>query len=286
MSIDNAEIIRAATALGVIGGGSQSAHRILAALCDPALSATELAAIVQREPGLAMRVLKVANSAYYGRSREVTSLDRALMVMGLDAVRGIASAACLDRSVVRRGDGTLDADALISHSVGACLAAEAIAKIRHRSLAAEALMGGLLHDFGVLVQERLDPEGVRALIEQLALQPDADVTALEPSLAKIGHARCTQVVFESWKLPQLISLAVLHHHDPLAAPGPARELAALVHLGIQVSLDAGFAHALEPGPLPIPREPVLQLLQIDAESLRAITDHLPEQVLLLADADA
>ncbi|HXC60060.1 MAG TPA: HDOD domain-containing protein, partial [Steroidobacteraceae bacterium] len=92
MAITDAEIVRAATSLGIIGGGANAAHRILATLCDASLDARQIADVIQREPGLAARVLKVANSAFYGSSRHIATLDRALMLLGLDAVRGIAAA--------------------------------------------------------------------------------------------------------------------------------------------------------------------------------------------------
>jgi HD-like signal output (HDOD) protein len=282
MSIDNSEVIRAATTLGVIGGGAASAHRILAALCDPALGAEQIAELVQREPGLAARVLKVANSAYYGRSREVSSVVQALLVLGLDAVRGIAAAACLDRSIVRTEPrAAIDPQALVSHSVASGFAAESLAKLRHTSIAAEAFMGALLHDFGVPVQERVDTPGVIALLEALENTPDANVSELEKSLVKIGHEQCAEIVFDAWQLPRSMVIAAKYHHDPMAAPGPARELATLVHLGVQVALEAGFIHGLEPRPLPVPREPLLKFLQIDAGSLDLIGETLAERVLLL-----
>jgi len=73
MGITDADIVRAATSLGVIGGDTHAAHRILAALCDPTLDARHVAEIIQREPGLAVRVLKVSNSAFYGSSRNIAT---------------------------------------------------------------------------------------------------------------------------------------------------------------------------------------------------------------------
>src|SRR5262245_2000821 len=102
MSFSDAEIVKAASSLGLLGGGSQTAHRILGALCDASLGSREIVSLIEREPGLAARVLKVANSAYYGHSRDISTLDRALTILGIDAVRGITAAACLDRSISRR----------------------------------------------------------------------------------------------------------------------------------------------------------------------------------------
>lgn len=287
MTISDADIVKAASALGVIGGGAQEAHRILAALCDPDLGSREIADIVLREPGLAARVLKVANSAFYGFSRNVATLDRALVVLGLDAVRGITAAACLDRSIARRSQfGAIDPRALVHHCVASAFAAEQLARLGNRSLAAEAFMAALLHDFGVPVQERLDPEGVAALIRALREQPDAEVQTLEKSLVKIAHTRCAQVIFDGWQLPPSISMAVLHHDDPHTAPGPAKELTMLVHLGIQLAIEAGFTYPAEPRQLRLQRGPMLRVLNIAEDALPAIVERLPERTLLVADAAA
>jgi HD-like signal output (HDOD) protein len=287
MGISDADIVKAASALGVIGGGAQTAHRILAALCDPDLGSREVAEVVLREPGLAARVLKVANSAFYGFSRNIATLDRALVVLGLDAVRGITAAACLDRSIARRNQfGAIDPRALVHHCVASAFAAEQLARLSGRGHAGEAFMAALLHDFGVPVQERLDPEGVAALIRTLREQPEADAAALEKSLVKIPHTRCAQVIFDGWQLPPSISLAVLHHDDPATAPGPAKELTTLVHLGIQLAIEAGFTYPAEPRQFRVARAPLLRSLGIEEEALPPIVERLSERVLLVADAAA
>lgn len=282
MEITDADIVKAASALGVLGGGAQTAHRILAALCDRNLGTREIADLILREPGLAARVLKVANSAYYGQSRNISSLDRALMLLGLDAVRGIAAAACLDRSVARRSQiGAIDPRALVAHCVASAFAAQLLSKRSGRGVSAEAFMSALLHDFGVPVQERIDPEGVAELIRQLREQPETDMQTLEKMLVKVAHTRCAQVIFDAWRLPQSISLAALHHDDPSKAPGPAKEHATLVHLGIQLAIEAGFTYPCEPRQLRVAREPLLQSLGLDPEDIDPIVAQLPEQVHLM-----
>jgi HD-like signal output (HDOD) protein len=285
MTIPDSEIVKAATSLGVLGGGAQTAHRILAALCDASLGTREIADLVQREPGLAVRVLKVANSAYYGRSRAIGTLDQALMVLGLDAVRGITAAACLDRSIARRNQfGAIDPKALVNHCIASAFAAEQLARASSRVGPAEAFMAALLHDFGVPVQERLDADGVMALIETLRIEPEADAAELERTLVKVSHGRCAQVIFDSWQLPAAIGLAALHHDDPASAPGPVRELTRIVHLGIQLAIEAGFTYPIEPRQFRVAREPLLQSLGIDPDVLQPIVAKLPERVLLVSDA--
>lgn len=285
MPITDEEIVKAATSLGVLGGGSATAHRILAMLCDTSLGAREIAEHVQREPGIAVRVLKVANSAFYGHSRDIATLDRALLILGLDAVRGIAAAACLNRSIGRRTQiGAVDPNTLVNHCVASAFAAEQLARVCRRPLAGEAFMAALLHDFGVPVQERLDPDGVNALQNELGAHPEANVLALEQSLVRVTHGRCAQVIFNQWRLPESITLAAQYHDDPLAAPAAALELTALVYLGIQLAITADFTIPTELRPWPVPREPLLQMLGLDEASFEPILEQLPERVLLVAEA--
>lgn len=285
MPTTEAEIVRAASSLGVIAGGANTAHRILATLCDASLDARQIAEVIQREPALAARVLKVANSAFYGSSRNVATLDRALMLLGLDSVRGIAAAACLDRSVARRSQqAPIDPHALALHSVASAFAAESLTKRSGRAIPTEAFMAALLHDFGVPVQERVDSAGVKKLLEAIAKDPEAQVAALESSLVRVTHGRCAEVVFENWRLPQSIVVAAKHHDDPAQAPEAARDLATLVHLGVQLALEAGFTHPLEPRQLRIPREPLLKAMGLDEAAFGSIIEGLSERVHLMVEA--
>lgn len=285
MAITDADIVRAATSLGVIGGDTHAAHRILAALCDSNLDSRQVAEIIQREPGLSARVLKVANSAFYGSSRHIATVDRALVLLGLDAVRGIAAAACLDRSVARRSPkAAISPQALTHHCVASAFAAESLTKRCGRSSAPEAFMAALLHDFGVPVQERLDSAGVMKLIEALQNDTDAQPAALEAQLVQVGHARCAEVVFENWNLPPAIVRAVRYHDNPAPAPGPVRELTTLVHLGVQCALEAGFTHPLEPRQMRVPREPLLRSLGMEEDVIAPIVAGLSERVLLVAES--
>jgi hypothetical protein len=93
---DAAAILKAAAAGGIIGTEGGNAPRFLAVLCDPDVSADEVTELVGHDPALTLRVLRVANSAYYGQPRSIARIDRAVGLVGLDAVRGIAAAASGD----------------------------------------------------------------------------------------------------------------------------------------------------------------------------------------------
>jgi hypothetical protein len=242
-----ARILKAASCLGILGSGRDSSPRIMAAPCNPKVEAREVAGLIQREPALYVRVLRVANSPFYGLSRSITTLDRAVVVLGLEAVRGIAAAA------------------------------ESLARIGHPARATEAFIAGLLHNLGIVVQMTIDPAGITAII---ALRQAADVRemrTLESEQTCVGHEHCIAAIFESWQLPEALVAAVHDHHDPAAATPAHRELAAPSNLGATLGLATGHTFTLEPS-APPRNEFAMACLGYDDAQLDGIAEEVPRRV--------
>jgi HD-like signal output (HDOD) protein len=274
-------ILRAASTLGILGG---SGSRVLAALCNPLVPNSEVSALISREPGLAARVLKVANSSFYGCSRGVTTIERALCLLGLDAVRGIAAMACFDRTVMHSPGGALIPwAAFVSHSLAVGTAAETLASLQCRELAGDAFMAGLLHNLGVPIQAMVDAPGVKRLIASLALDPEQDVREVERCHSLVGHEACAVVVFENWGLPASLSDAAEYHHHPFLSPVTNRRLTWLVHFGLQLAAGAGFNFVLEP--LHTVRDAgAMAMLGLNDALLDATQTMLPERLSQLQEA--
>jgi hypothetical protein len=101
---------------------------------------------------------------------------------------------------------------------------------------------------------------------------------------KVTHAHCAEVVFQDWRLPEAIVVAIRHHEAPARAPVPLRELASLVHLGMLLAFEAGFVHPLEPRPGHVARELLVRSLGLQEEALAPIVEGLPERVRVMLDA--
>ena len=283
-SIDRARILKSASTIGMLGSGARNAPRIIAALCDPGVSAAGIAALVAEEPTLYARVLRVANSAYYGQSRSVSSVERALVLLGVDAVRGIAAAACLDRTFARAAnDGMVNMRAMIHHSHATAAAADSLARISHPALAPEVFIAGLLHNLGVAVQVQLDTPAVRAIIDLRRNGDRRDIRVLESEQSAVSHEECAAVIFDAWQLPQSLIAGIRHHHDPMMAPEPHREVAALVNLGATVGLAVGSTHTLEPIAVEH-NAPAMARLGVSAEQLESVTRALPDRLAHLSRA--
>ena len=227
------------------------------------------------------RVLRVANSSYFGQSRAIGKLERAIVVLGLDAVRGIAAAACLDRSVTRTRDLSLiDPRALLLHSLATAIAAASLAGLSDSSLVPDAFVAGLLHNLGIILQIQLDRPGITAMISERRREPTRDMRALENEQAVVGHEQCVAAIFEAWQLPQSLIAATQHHHDPTAAAARDQRLAALVNLGANLGLASGHTFSLEPAAV-IRNAPAMALLGFDDGDLDSIAFDLPQRVVEL-----
>lgn len=282
-TLTEAQIRKAAASVGVLGAG-HAAPRILALLSDPRVNARDVAALISPEPGLSVRVLRIANSAFYGQSRGISTVEGALRLLGLDAVRGIAAAACMDRTLAsKQGGWPMELKLLVRHSLATAIAARDLALRHGPQYAGDAFICGLLHNLGTAVQLQLDPAGLRAMLDARTAGFTGGMLALEEGRVSVGHERCLEVVFSAWTLPEALIAACCHHHDPLGAPAAYAELASLVHLGTCVALASGHTYALEPAaqaPLPA----AMERLAISAEQLEQVAEQLSERVEALQSA--
>jgi HD-like signal output (HDOD) protein len=280
----DARILRAAAAVGVIGGAGQAAPRLLSLLSNPLVSSRDVAALVGQEPGLSVRVLRIANSAFYGQSRAISTVDAAIRLLGLEAVRGVAAAACMDRTLagVQKG-APMDLGRLVDHSLATAIAARELARRHAPEAVGDAFIGGLLHNLGITVQLQLDPAGVGRMLAARQAGASEDILALEAGRVGVGHQHCLQVIFSSWNLPPSLVAACCHHHDPQDAPPEFARLAATVHLGAWLALACGQTYALEPA-AGTPSGPALACLGMAPEALEPVREGLPEQFSALKAA--
>lgn len=241
-------VLQAAESLRLTGLNASAAAQLVRMLCDETVSADELSLRIEREPVLSARVLRVANSAFYGQQRTVTTMRRAVLVLGVNALRGVAAAACIDQVVPARVAVLPDASSWLHHSLAAALACEMLASRYAPESSPPAFIAGLLHNLGVLVQTALSPAGVAAMIAARPANPHREIRALEQDHRVPSHERVIGLVFEHWRLPPALVCAAMHHHCPAEAPEEFRSLAGLVGTSAQLALASGHTYSLEPAP--------------------------------------
>lgn len=196
----------------------------------PEISLDELGRIIERDPALAARVLKTANSGFYGRPRAVSRVRDAILVLGLRTVKTLALGFTLVGDLHRRGMEGIDHTWLWQRSIFAGTIARAAAQRAHPRLADEAFLGGLFHLLGVIALEA----ALGDQYQTVAAAAGRDVALLrahETDRFGTDHARVGAALAERWNLPAALIDAIRYSAEPDAAPLETARLAACVAAG-------------------------------------------------------
>jgi putative nucleotidyltransferase with HDIG domain len=204
--------------------------RIISTVENPQSTASQLHKIIAHDPALVTRILKVVNSAFYGLPGQIASIERAIVLLGLNAVKNLAVAASLGQmfkgSKLCEGFTARD---LWTHCVAVAVATREMARQMKLPLVDEAFLAGMIHDVGILVELQVFPEQLREVCDRVR-QDGGDFCALEREVIGVDHQQMGTALAEQWKFPLTCRLVAAHHHRPMALPEEQRLLVALVHV--------------------------------------------------------
>jgi len=192
--------------------------QIIKTVEDPKSNAQALHRIVAHDPALVTRVLKVVNSSFYGLPGQIASIERAIVLLGLNAIKNIAVAASLGQLFrgVKLCEGFTAKD-LWKHCVAVGVVARDLAKQMKVPLVDEAFLAGMIHDIGVLVSLQTAPEPTRLVCEKARLhtEGDFDFCALERQMmGGVDHQMLGARLAQAWKFPHSCQLVAGNHHNP------------------------------------------------------------------------
>jgi len=191
----------------------------LVALCnDEMASFADFAQIIELDPGLAARILKVTNSAYYGLRNKTTTLERAIAVLGLKYVKTITLGFHLARSLNEFVGEGFDMAEFWRHSVLRAVISRRLAGHYCPVRQEEAFLIGLLQDCGAPLLAQALGEGY-AQMWQKANSSQASLFQLEQEVFEFDHLGAATVLTERWSLAKLLAEPIqTHHHQPQSWP--------------------------------------------------------------------
>ena len=222
--------------------------KIIRLVEDPDSTAQDLNNVISNDPALGARILKVVNSAFYGLPGQVGSINRAIVLLGLNAVKNIAIAASLAK-LFRGGrvSPNFDARELWTDAIASAAGTRLLADKIGLGLPDEAFLAGLIHNIGILVEfQSRRPKFVEAIEK---LDQDQAVSLREAETEAIGanHEQFGSALCKVWKFPQSFIHVTGFHHHPWDLPENHRTLAGLVHVAdiINSQLELGFVRGTE-----------------------------------------
>lgn len=209
------------------------AVRILNAVQQEDSSLSELTEIISTDPALAAKMLRVANSGFYSLRYEVSSIEKALTVLGVNILKNIALSFIIARELSGTHDQGFDFTYFWRRAVTAAVAAELLAaQIDHQS--DDTFVTTLLSDIGILVLHNSMSEDYAQVFEEKKLADDK-IATIETRLFGINHAEIGSGILERWGLPGSICLPIRYHHKPEEAPQENQQAAAILQTADRLS---------------------------------------------------
>lgn len=241
----------------------------------PNISAEEIGALIEKDQVLSAKVLRLANSPFYGFPSRIASVAHAVVVLGLSVVKGLTL--CATAFDMMKNAGMND---LWRHSLGVAMTAHILGAKAGMKNPEEVFVGGLLHDIGKVVLYVKWPDVGQQII---AATKDSSRSLMdtERELFDVTHADVGGWLATAWHLPTSLREPILHHHMPSAAQ-EAKLQTAIVH--VADVLVKGLACG-NPGDDLVPplSGPAWDLVGLDAQSLTQCLAQATEEFQTIDD---
>ena len=211
--------------------------KALGIIKDDQSGTKELGEIMAYDQALTSQVLKLVNSAYYGFAQEITSINKALALLGMNQTRNIIIAVAMKPMLTSQGGRDL-----WKHALKAGVACEYIAGQTDAADAGDAFTIGFLHDIGKIILNIFDTMTYQKV--KLDVQNGADIIEAEEEAFGVNHADIGFQLAKKWKLSVLLANCIKYHHDPLASSMP--KVSCLTHIGDQLAQDTQDIPEIDP----------------------------------------
>lgn len=254
--------------------------KIIELVESPTSTAQDLHKVIANDPALCSRILKVVNSAFYGLPGQIGSINRAIVLLGMNAVKNIAIAASLAK-LFRGGSITPDFSArdLWTHSIATATACKMVADHLKIGLGDEAFLAGLIHDIGVIVEIQYDRHKLIETISRIKPNaegvPTSEMLVAETEIFGANHQDFGQGLCEKWKFPKSFAMVTGYHHRPLELGTDIRTLVGIVNIADHLSAQQKQGFRLDIVDANVPAD-VMDDLRLSKEGIESIAAKLPE----------
>ncbi len=255
--------------------------RLSELLENPTTTSQDIAKLIAQDPALALHVLKLANSPLYGLSRQVETVDRAVMVLGKRIIVEVVLATSVSKVIAGLPNDVYEMDDFWNHSILCGIVTRELARRCGCTDSEFAFVAGLLHDVGQLVLFNRFPGQSRVALElTMDRERPVELYAAERTVFGFDHAMLAGRLMEYWYLPERLRECVEFHHEPALARNYSVEVA-LLHMadcvanvrGTEISVSGSIARinpicweltGLQPDDLP----PIVEMAAAAVDEIR------------------
>lgn len=216
----------------------QAVSSVLKLADAPNVSPRQLAQCIERDPAITAKVLRAANSAYYGFSN-VSTVGRAISCLGMNSIRSLVISVALQNMLSGRSHSqSFNKIEFWKHSLASATACRVIATMRMPAKSDELYSAGMMHDVGFIAMDKFMP---RELDDCVRASKASCRPLSRMCLDVMGFDECMvgSILADRWALPRLIRNAISFHNDP-ELDGDYFETTCIVHAGDVVANLCGF----------------------------------------------
>ncbi len=259
---------------------SATVAKIIQLSSDPRALPKDIIHTISIDPVLTAKVLRLINSAYFSVPFKVVSLNRAVVMLGLNTIKNVAiGSSVMSKIKMRKDFKWFSNDEFWEHSLGCGVAAKMLAE--HMGIPAqnreEYFIAGLLHDIGKVILVQYMPEEFSRLLDNYKDSPELPETTMETEEFGINHAELGSHMAEKWKLPAVLKEAIIQHHEPVFVGDELDKIKAAVHLADITCNNIGIGMKKQVD-MDIIRKDVWQKLSASPDSIEKIFEGLEEKV--------
>jgi len=238
-------------------------------LSDPRTSAIDIGSAISLDQVIASKVLKLANSSFYGFTSRVNTIPHAVAVLGFSSTKNIVLTtsvlSTLNLKTKIKGFSLAD---FWKHSAAVGTIARLIANESYPQKREEAFVAGLLHDMGKLILAICAPEFFAETIK-LAINKGCLFLDMEREVVGISHPEIVAYINKKWNLPDEITKVIINHHKDIDDTDEHAMLTAIVQLADVLARGLQFGHPCDYS-MPIIGDNVLDLIKITPRKLDSI----------------
>lgn len=230
------EILRKTTDLPTL---PKAALQVMRETDRPHSSAASVASLIGQDQAITARVLRLANSAYFGLSRQVGDLQEAVVILGMRNIRNLVIVASTFPWLSRPLKGyKLGPKQMWTHSFCVAVASRELALKTRKADPDIAFTAGLLHNIGKVALSIWLENKVEAMMG-LAMRDNLTFDQMERKVLGFNHADVGASLADQWNLPKVFVDAIAYHHSPNDAQQP-NAIADYVHVGDYMTMSVGL----------------------------------------------
>ena len=226
----------------------KSVQRVLDLTRDVNSTPKDLVEVIDKDPVLTVKILKVVNSSYYSLPKQITSVGHSVVFLGFNTIKNLALSIAAIGMLPKTNDAGFDGQQYLLHSLATAAIAKQLAMKLDDADPMDCFIAGLLHDFGKVVLAQFMPTEFRMALDMSKQQGTSLHLALR-EIMEVDHAVVGAMLVEKWRFAPKLVETIRHQYGPELADS---DMIASVFAANQISkqLKFGFAGNLLVEPLP------------------------------------